>query len=269
MTSLQVGSRKAQAYSAANEAGPEPAASIYLLACLGGLVLILLPQAARGIGLVELFLVIVGLLGAVTGWRMAPVVLLALLAACQMWGGRGSPGRSWSFQVDDLLVCCGVLAYVIGHHRLQGLSRSLLPPDPRWRESKGAKHPRGPQTGRAGYFPRAARLVTPAELLVFVLTLPLWAILAQLFWAALQGQADRLQLPFERSRLVLLVWFLGVGGLVVGSILTYWRRRAMSPAEAELVLQDVLWRETRREQRRQMRWLAWSRLRASQREERP
>jgi len=49
--------------------------------------------------------------------------------------------------------------------------------------------------------------------------------------------------------------------LLASSILNYLARRQMTRAEAELMLQDILWRETRREQRRIGRWLAWSRNR--------
>jgi hypothetical protein len=257
--------------AASAPAGVEPAVLIYLLACLGGLVLILLPQSARGVGVPELILGLLGLLGAVTRWRMAPVVLLALVGVFQLspllWGGRESPDRAWTFPVDDLMLCCGVLAYVVGHYRLQGLSRSLLPPDPRWKTGKSEPQPRLKESGRPGYFPRHTRLVTPGELLLFALGLPAWALAAQLFWVLLKVQGS--VLDFLPVRLLILAWLLGIGGLVVGSFLNLWRQLTMTQEEAELVLQDALWRETRREQRRVTRWLAWSRQGKAQREELP
>jgi hypothetical protein len=44
------------------------------------------------------------------------------------------------------------------------------------------------------------------------------------------------------------------------AFLRLWRQRQHPPAIAALYLQDVLWKETRREQRRLHRWLAWARL---------
>jgi hypothetical protein len=41
----------------------------------------------------------------------------------------------------------------------------------------------------------------------------------------------------------------------------------MSVEEATLLLQDTLWLETRREQGRINRWLAWARLRSRRRKE--
>jgi hypothetical protein len=56
--------------------------------------------------------------------------------------------------------------------------------------------------------------------------------------------------------------------LAVAALLRYLALRRMTPPEAGLYLQDVLWRETRREQRRLNRWLAWAWLRRRRREER-
>jgi len=41
----------------------------------------------------------------------------------------------------------------------------------------------------------------------------------------------------------------------------YWRRVQMDRVSALLMLQDILWNETRGEQRRINRWLAWRKLR--------
>ena len=62
------------------------------------------------------------------------------------------------------------------------------------------------------------------------------------------------------SRLLSLAWLLMVGLLVAGTVLAHWRRRQMDRAAAQLLLQDTLWRETRRGQRRIFRWLAWRKL---------
>jgi hypothetical protein len=61
-------------------------------------------------------------------------------------------------------------------------------------------------------------------------------------------------------QILLLLWLLAAGFWVVGSLLTYWKHRCHDPATAQLYLQDLLWRDTRGEQRRVNRWLAWWKL---------
>ena len=45
-------------------------------------------------------------------------------------------------------------------------------------------------------------------------------------------------------------------------VFRYWRRLQMDRVSAMLMLQDLLWHETRGEQRRISRWIAWKRLRS-------
>ena len=54
---------------------------------------------------------------------------------------------------------------------------------------------------------------------------------------------------------------------MTAALLGHWRARQMTAAEGELSLQDTLWRETRREQRRLNRWLAWAELRRRRKEQ--
>jgi hypothetical protein len=251
---------------------PEPAVLIYSVVCLLGLMLVLLTQASLGIGLLELFLVVVGLLGVVTRWRMAPVMVLFLLGICQFGHPYTAMSPAWQRGVwtlhgPDLLVCCGMLAYVAGHYRLQGLTRTVLPTDLRQRQGPERRGLLWRHQGKLVFHPRASRLVTPGELFGFLLGLPLSVLLAQVVWSLVDGPYRRLGLPPGLGRFVTLAWLLGVSALVVGSLLDYWRRQSLSPQEAEQMLHDTLWRETRREQRRLARWLAWSHWRRQQREE--
>jgi hypothetical protein len=251
----------------------EPAVLMYQLVCVVGLTLVLLPGMARGIGLLDVLLAVVGLAGVLLGWRSAPLLVLLLTAFAQLaqpylWGMRpGMGGRLRAFDPNDLLLCCGVLAYVAAHYRLQGLRSHLLPPDPR---RQPGEPPRSlwrrlwPPLVRR---PRASRLATAAELAIFVLTLPLWAMLAEGVWTWLSRQGPLLGLPLTASRFILLTWALALGGLIVNALFTAWRRRTMSGTEAAGLLQDVLWWETRGEQRRLGRWLAWDRRRRQRRKE--
>jgi hypothetical protein len=57
--------------------------------------------------------------------------------------------------------------------------------------------------------------------------------------------------------------------IIAASVFGYLAQRRMLPDEAALYLQDSVWRETPREQRRVMAWLAWARLRRKNREVHP
>jgi hypothetical protein len=252
-------------------AGP-PAVLLYQLLCLGGLALVLVVRLGRGIGLVDLLVIVIGLLGVVARLRLAPVLLLLLVAAGElvprvMWGARpmGWYDFGWTFRPDDVILCCGVLGYVVAHFRLQGLVHVLLPLDRRLRE----RPPRPHGVGQVVRRKRSPALVHPVEVGVFLLSLPLWALLAQAVWYWLAARRSMLDFPHGLTRFLLLTWALGVGGLVVSSLLGYWKRRGMKGEEAALLLQDTLWRETRREQRRLSRWLTWSRVRRETKEKRP
>jgi hypothetical protein len=105
------------------------------------------------------------------------------------------------------------------------------------------------------------------EVGLLVMSLPLAPLLAQVFWAGLAPPREMLGLPARLWRFLLVGWSLGLGVFVTAAVLRQWRRRLMTPDEAALLLQDTLWHETRREQRRLNRWLAWARLRRRPRKE--
>ena len=58
--------------------------------------------------------------------------------------------------------------------------------------------------------------------------------------------------------LALLLWSFSLFLIVVFGVIAYLGQRRLTPDEAELYLQDELWRQTRREQSRLNRWLAWA-----------
>ena len=63
--------------------------------------------------------------------------------------------------------------------------------------------------------------------------------------------------------LLLLLWLFAVVLIVLTSLTGYLGALRMTPAESALYLQDQLWRQTRREQARLNRWLAWAEKRAA------
>src|SRR5262249_13350429 len=60
-------------------------------------------------------------------------------------------------------------------------------------------------------------------------------------------------------RFASLIWLLGIGVILLVGFLGTLRTYRMTPDEARMVGQDVIWVETRGEQRRITRWTAWAR----------
>src|SRR5262249_5374299 len=155
----------------------------------------------------------------------------------------GLPGGSATLEIEDLLQAAAVLAYVAGHYRLLSLTRNLFPAQPREK----------PQPAR--------RAVPLREVIVLAATVLACAALGQLIAECLPDSWYELGLAPRAWRMIVLGWTVGIGVLVAGGLLGHLARQQMSPLEANLVLQDVLWQQTRGEQRLGSRWLAWARLR--------
>ncbi len=172
--------------------------------------------------------------------------------------------------VPDLILCAAILAYVVAHCRLQGLLNWILPPDPRRRAIQPSRaFPRTLLVKFPSFFKqkRDARLVGRQEIGVVLLTLPVWTALAQVCWHAFPRDWGNPGVVPGVWLAVLIFW---IGGGVLAGVaiaVNYWYRRQMSPEECLIYLQDALWQDTRREQRRIGRWLAWSALRCSERRE--
>ena len=60
---------------------------------------------------------------------------------------------------------------------------------------------------------------------------------------------------------MLVAWSLLMVLFLTAHAFRFWRRLQMNRATALLLLQDILWRETRAEQRRVNRWIVWQKLR--------
>jgi hypothetical protein len=226
--------------------------------------------------------VLVGGLGLLSYWRAGPLALLLALCVAILaysrgirpeglfaWlihgGVRGTPAELPLDPLPDLVACAATVAYVAAHYRLQATERSIFPYEPRrrslsWRYNTAELEP--PR-------PRSARLLAPLEIGLLAATLPLWAGLAALLLYWLVQLAPELYLVDEPWRMpTLLLWGLGLSLAVPGAVLGYRRWRAASPEAALTYLQDVVWRETRRDQGRLHHWSEWAQLRAGRRKER-
>lgn len=245
----------------------EPGVQVYLFVSLVSLGLVLMVQLAKGHVILNAVIFLVGVLGIVARFGSAPVVLLFVLALGELFSqqmrlgmyGDGRPGL-WIFSLVDALQCLGVLGYTIGQMRFMGLTAYLLPKDTRMREEATPQNPIPFQKRRRMLQKRSPGLFTPLEFGLCIILLPVWAMLAQFLWFWLSWPRHIFGLSFTESILILLFWSLFLLLFIISSILRFWRWYSLEPKEAELYLQDTYWRETRREQRRQYRWLAWARV---------
>jgi len=237
-------------------------------ASLGVLLLVPIEQGqSKWFGLLIL---LIGIGGVLTQMRLAPILVLMLVTAGEIaqqwnWGPASDPELGAVFRVRNVLLCAAMLGYVAGHYRLQGLGRFVFPLDQRVENMRKRLHmPAGPWL----VFPRrrrSARLVTPAEPLLLAGSLLLWAVAAQMVWHWLAQPRDVLDWNFRTVQWSVFVLVLVPALTVAASVLRFFRRRAMVPEEAMLMLQDTLWNETRGEQRWFARWLAWFSLRDKER----
>ena len=240
-----------------------PAVRNYTLLCLASVFVLVVCLVDHGLGWWSLLPALIGSLGLVARWSMAPPLLLLSLTGLILsspryrsfysaWERRAVPA------LMDLILCMAVLAFIIGHYRLLSLLRNVFPTDPRGKRG-GTLAEAAPR--------RAADLVTPWELVRVMLTLPLWTALSVVASRLLSGNSPGLGIDPEVWSALLIVWVvlavLGVVGIAGG----YARQNAATPEESLLYLQDQLWRGTRREQGSLNRWLTWARLRAQRRRE--
>lgn len=235
------------------DAWDEPAARLYTMFGLAALLAVgatLLKCGAASFALVPLLF---GVLGIVFGWRSAPLFVLVALAvtvlqpfpAVTMYHISTSP-------ISDALLSAAVLAYLLAQHRLFSLRLAAVPEEPARRVGrKKVKPPPAPV--------RPPPVAVESEAVRAVAAVALATAAAFGLWAAVDRVGVPLNIPPPTWRLALLVWIVGGVLLAAGGAIGYLGLRRQSPEEAALFLQDVLWRETRGEQRRLNRWRAWAR----------
>src|SRR5947209_5360931 len=141
----------------------------------------------RGVGPVALLPIVPALLGIVFRWGFSPILTLLLLTAVLYFRDvilhPGNSGiyriRPKPFDLTQWILCGAFLGYVAAHYRLLGLSTPLFPPEatpPKPKKPVTPAPPAAPpaETGR--------RLLSPYEISWLVLSLPIWAFLAQVCW---------------------------------------------------------------------------------------
>jgi hypothetical protein len=220
----------------------QPGTFHYVLFCAGGMVAVFLAMLPYHFRVWALLPIAVGLLGAFT--RLGAILFAVAVALALSFSQHLPFGQRALLRIPELIAAGGVLAYAIGHYRLQVIQLHAF--------AEGKKEPASDQPRR-----RHPRWVTSTELGQALLALPTAAIVAQIVWFLLMRMPARLRWR-EVWPFIVAVWILAIVFAVVGGAFAWWRRQQMTVEEATLFLQDQLWQDTRRDQRRVARWLAWA-----------
>lgn len=243
----------------------QPGVIWYLVVCLAALGVIYLVLDAKGLNTNACLVpVVAGIIGIPFCWSKGPFIFLVVLGVCVSMDSNRQLLNAYQsgLRRTDLLLCAATLAYVLGHYRLQGLVREVIPtPLPR-----GTVSSRSP-VERAASRPQRTAAVSAREIGELLLWLPFWAAAAQIVSLVLPrnlgdpaGASVDPSFWFPLWRAVALLWIVGIVVFITSSVLDHGSRRRMRLDEATLYLQDVLWQETHGEQRQVNRWLAWARL---------
>jgi hypothetical protein len=253
----------------------DPAVQVYLLGCLMGLGLVCLAQMARGEPILVLLvpvMLVVGLLGIFARFSPAPLLLLVIVTGGELYTRRWYYYRSRPWLISlldtnplDWLLCLGVLGYFLCQFRLQTLMSNIFPRDPRHRGEPAPGRSIPYRRRRKLVQRRASQTITVAEVVLALALLPVWTLLALLLLFQLHTPPSLFGLEMWQCRLLMAAWVLFFVLLLARGTIGYWKWSTWSKDEALMVLQETYWRETRREQRRQYRWLAWARQRGKYR----
>lgn len=232
--------------------------ALFLLQLYGQIVVD--PCIQQSLLFINVCMLVCGALGVLTRFAVSPLYVLLLLGTGQLLQ-QISLQRALRGQyvaepgLVELALCAAALAYLAGHYRLLTLRASALPLDLR-------RRPPGTRPAAAVPARRAPGSLTAAELGWLAMQVFAFTLLAPVLWYLLTRPRQLAGLDARLEQLIVLLWTLLVGLFVAAHLFRSWRRRRMDCTTATLLLQDVLWHETRGEQRRIHRWLAWLGLRA-------
>jgi hypothetical protein len=248
----------------AAESEQDPTIRNYFLICMGGMGILLLLLLRSGLGPLSLAPVIVGVVGAAFRLRSAPLLTLIVLAGTQILqdlfqqrtGFSANPATQAAFKgsLADWIASAAVLAYFAGNYRLMGLTAAYFPED-RKMARKSPPEAAGNEPGSASSNSRSRKSIAAAEISWFILGLPFWALLAQIVWKLAPSGRNSYELEPAKWQGIVFAWMLALGWFVVAGFSSYviWQQRTR--LEATLLLQDEVWRQTCRDQRRIYRQL--------------
>jgi len=241
-----------------------PAAINYLVLTGAGLLVYGFIMMARGNDVGALLAILVAVPGVLARWTAAPVLVLLLTTYLMIDPGFFNligmvtrtpwlfPRPPGGFDLEDVLLAAGLLAYTIGHFRLTSMVHQGMPADPTvQRPPDPANPPRYPPD-----------LAGPDELPRTLVVGGCCVILGEAAWTILslaeKPNEPRLsEMTAGSARFLLVVWVIGLGLMLASAAVVYLRGNRMTPAEASLVLRDEFFQEDRRETDRLQRWRKW------------
>jgi hypothetical protein len=236
----------------------EPGSIQYLAFCAIALAAIWLVLIFERFGIWSLLPIAAGVLGAAT--RLGPILLALAVAMAVNFSPHQPFSGNTTILVPDLILSAAVLAYALGHYRLQAMMLHIFP-EPKIAEDNNKEASSIVARDRSR---RAPGLVTRQEITWALVSLAGAGLLGQWVWRKLPGGIGNPRFnPPEIWKAILFVWVVGGSMFLVASLLALWRYRQMTPQEAALLLEDLVWEDTRGEQRRIARWLTWAKIKRS------
>jgi hypothetical protein len=268
----------------------QPPVQRYMIVCVAGLLAITVVLLQRDLGWWSLFPLLVGGASMMARWSVGPPTTLFLVAVLVAFEATLN-GRYWHVRERpsspgmDLLLCAGVLVYVVSSYRLLSLVQAIFPHDPhrppgiRQASDQGAARENArPPLDRGRRRPpqrRSVHLASSVEIVLFFLGLALVLGLAVVLWIGIVHSPPPRHLRpwYWRGNHLLwwralhVAWVLLLIPILSALVRGYLGLRNGTPEEALVYLQDQLWRETRSEQANLNRWLVWKRLLFQKRKE--
>jgi hypothetical protein len=261
----------------------DPGVRNYPFASLAGLVLVFVVMFQRGADVGGLLVVMIGVAGLVLRWTVAPGVFILILVYFIVFP-YGIPEMGYAsryeiednrFNFSDLLLAGAALVYLACQYRVFGLTQQAMPHEMKFPRKSDKPYRRPPAAITQTEIPRflylTAGVVFAGQFLWLIFTslevdaertIPLRIAESQ---RSLFGRGDQMLSP-GATRFVLITGTLFFGTLLARLVFGYWRLRTMRADEANALLLDTGWVETRREYVRLNVWKRWRVKRAEMRE---
>lgn len=257
----------------------DPGVRNYLFAALSGLALVFVVMFQRGADVGGLLVVMIGVAGLLLRWTLAPPAFILILVYFVVFP-FGIPELGYAsryeiednrFNFSDLLLAGAALAYLGCQYRVLGLTQQAVPHEMKVPRRSDKPYRRPPSAISPTEIPRFLYLtagVVFAGQIVWYLATSLEVDVERTIPLRLGDSAraafrrDDSMLSPGATRFVIITGALFFGTLLARLVFGYWRLRAMGPDEANAMLLDTSWVETRREHVRLNVWKRWRRKRA-------
>jgi hypothetical protein len=222
---------------------------------MGAMLVVLLLLLRRGLGPWSLLPVVIGVAGSAFRLRFVPPLVLIVLAATLIATDPFQPAGAaqvtpvFNGSLPDWILSAAMLAYFAAHYRMLGLTVAFFPDGSSGNEPTSVGEGNAPAASSL----RSGKSITPSEMSWFIISLPLYAVLAQVIWKIIPSGDNAYGLDSSGWQGIAFAWILGIGWSLATGLLSYavWQHR--SPSEARMLLADVLWRELSRDLRRASR----------------